>query len=279
MAEDDRVNEPVLPAWSLEREAALRTLLRSPFPLPDARAWAWEGSTGKGVRVCVVDSGVDGTHPSVGGVERAVVVINDEHGGHSIVPDEEGDLFGHGSACAGIIRSLAPDCEIHSVRTLGRDLTGAGAILIAGIAWAIDEGYDIVNLSLSTTKSQFVPELHELADRAYFKNTVLVSAAHNMPVSSYPWRFPAVVSVGSHSGTDPLEYYASADPPVEFLARGVDVELAWLEHSTIRATGNSFATPHIAGIAALTLAKHPGLTPFELKSLLRAAANNVRSAA
>jgi subtilisin len=85
--------------------------------------------------------------------------------------------------------------------------------------------------------------------------------------------------VGSHSGTDPFEFYAAADPPVEFLARGVNVELAWLEHGFINATGNSFATPHVAGLAALALAKHPGLTPFELKSLLRAAATNVRSAA
>jgi subtilisin len=228
--------------------------------------------------VCVVDSGVDGTHPLVNGVQGAVVVENHD-GELQVVEDTEGDLFGHGTACAGIIRSLAPDCEIYSVRTLGRDLSGTGAILLAGLAWAIDEGYDVINMSLSTTKSQFVPELHELADRAYFNNTVIVSAAHNMPVNSYPWRFPAVVSVGSHSGTDSFEYYACPDPPVEFIAKGVNVELAWLEHGVIRATGNSFATPHIAGLAALTLAKHPGLTPFELKSLLRAAANNVRSAA
>src|SRR3954452_20320631 len=267
-----------LPAWSKDREVAMRAELRSPFPLADARDWAWAGSTGEGVRVCVVDSGVDGTHPLVNGVQSAVVVQanGDEL---EIVPDEEGDLFGHGTACAGIIRALAPDCEIHSVRTLGRDLTGTGAILLRGLRHAIDEGYDVINLSLSTSKPQFVPELHELADAAYFQQTVIVSAAHNMPIESYPWRFPAVVSVGSHSGTEALEYYACPDPPVEFIAKGVDVELAWLEHGIIRATGNSFATPHIAGIAALTLAKHPGLTPFELKSLLKAAANNVRSAA
>ncbi len=88
-----------------------------------------------------------------------------------------------------------------------------------------------------------------------------------------------MVSVGSHSGADPYEFHACADPPVEFLACGVNVDLAWLEHSTIRATGNSFATPHIAGIATLMLGAHPGVTPFELKSLLRASANNVRSAA
>jgi subtilisin len=271
-------DEHALPAWSLPSDAAQGAQLRSPFPLPDPREWAWSGSTGKGVKVCVIDSGVDGTHPRVNGVDGAFVMVRDEEGNHRAEPDDEGDLFGHGTACAAIVRSLAPECEIYSVRTLGRDLTGAGATLIAGLKFAIDQGYDVINMSLSTTKSQFVPELHELADRAYFRNSVIVSAAHNMPVNSYPWRFPAVVSVGSHSGSDPFEFYAAPDPPVEFLAKGVNVELAWLEHGVINATGNSFATPHVAGLAALALAKHPGLTPFELKSLLRAAANNVRSA-
>ena len=267
-----------LPAWSLDREAALKATHRSPFPLTNAREWAWGGATGKGVRVCIIDSGVDGTHPAVGGVQRAVFVELAEDGETtSVHEDTEGDLFGHGTACAGIVRSLAPECEIHSVRTLGRRLTGRGVVLLAGLRWAIEEGYDVINLSLSMSKASFVEQLRELADAAYFQNSLIVAAAHNMPVVSYPWRFPAVVSVGSHSGTDPFEFYANPKPPVEFLACGVEVELAWLEHATIRATGNSFATPHIAGLAALILSKHPGLTPFEVKSLLRATAGNVRS--
>jgi subtilisin len=267
-----------LPAWSLDSEAAQAATHSSPFPLgDDAREWAWGGATGKGVRVCIIDSGVDGTHPAVGGVNKAVFVEQTEGDETVVAEDLEGDLFGHGTACAGIIRSLAPECEIHSVRTLGRKLSGRGVVLLAGLRWAIEEGYDVVNLSLSMSKASFVEQLRELADAAYFKNTLLVAAAHNMPVVSYPWRFPAVVSVGSHSGTDPLEFYANPTPPVEFLACGVEVELAWLEHATIRATGNSFATPHIAGIATRILSKHPGLTPFEVKSLLRATAGNVRS--
>ncbi len=266
-----------LPAWSLDRESALAATHRSPFPLTNAREWAWGGATGKGVRVCIIDSGIDGTHPAVGGVDSAVFVELDDAGEPQIHEDEEGDLFGHGTACAGIIRGLAPETEIHSVRTLGRALTGRGAVLLAGLKHAIEQGYDVINLSLSMSKASFVEQLRELADLAYFQNTLIVAAAHNMPVVSYPWRFPAVVSVGSHSGTDPLEFYANPKPPVEFLACGVEVELAWLAHATIRATGNSFATPHIAGIAALILSKHPGLTPFEVKSLLRATAGNVRS--
>jgi subtilisin family serine protease len=266
-----------LPAWSLDSEAARAATHSSPFAIGDARAWAWGEATGAGVRVCVIDSGIDGSHPRVGGVQGAVFVSLDEAGEPQFEEDTEGDLFGHGTACAGIIRSLAPECEVHSVRTLGRRLTGRGAVLLAGLRSAIEEGYDVINLSLSVSKASFLEELRELADQAYFRNTVLVAAAHNMPVVSYPWRFPAVVSVGSHSGSDPLEFYANPAPPVEFLACGVEVEVAWLEHATITATGNSFATPHIAGIVARILSKHPGLTPFEVKSLLRATACNVRS--
>ena len=195
-----------------------------------------------------------------------------------MVADEQGDLYGHGTACAGIVRKLAPDCEIHSVRVLGGELTGSGQVLIHGLRWAVEQRFEVINLSVSTTKTKFAPELRELTDLAYFRDCVIVASAHNMPVESFPWRFSAVLSVGSHAGSDPLEYYANPHPPVEFAAPGVDLELAWSDGATIRATGNSFATPHIAGIAALVLAKHPGMRPFELTTALRAAGSNVRSA-
>jgi len=265
---------PALPAWSIDREAAAARPLRSAWPLADAREWAWGGATGAGVRVCIVDSGVDASHPRVGPIQSAHAVA-ERDGALTVVPDTAGDLYGHGTACAGVVRGLAPACEIHSVRVLDADLTGGGPVLLRGLRWAIEEGFDIVNLSLSTTKSRFVPELHELADLAYFQGTLLVASAHNMPVESFPWRFAAVASVGSHAGADPWEYYVNPHPPAEFAAPGVDVELAWHGGATIRASGNSFAAPHIAGLAALVRSKHPSMTPLELKAALRAAANNV----
>ena len=133
----------------------------------------------------------------------------------------------------------------------------------------------MINMSLSTTKRQFAELLHELADKAYFNNTVLVASAHNMPVESYPWRFSSVISVGSHEEPDPTTFFYNPSPPVEFFARGVGVEIAWLGGGTILSTGNSFATPHMSGICALVLSKHPELTPFQLKSVLYLTANNV----
>jgi subtilisin len=268
-----------LPAWSIDRVAAAAHPLAGTLPLDHPREWAWGGSTGAGVRVCILDSGVDGGHAAVGPIQAAFAVVQGDDGELRVEPDEAGDLYGHGTACAGVVRGLAPDVEIHSVRVLGAELTGGGSSLLHGLRWAIEQGFEVINLSLSTTKSKFTAELHELADLAYFKRSIIVASAHNMPVESFPWRFASVVSVGSHGGSDPLEYYANPEPPVEFAAPGVDVELAWLKGATIRASGNSFAAPHIAGIAALILSKHPTMTPFELKSALRAAASNVRGAA
>jgi subtilisin family serine protease len=262
------------PAWSLPAEAVEEITLAAGWPARVTREWAWGESTGAGVKVCILDSGVELEHPDIGRIDRAVAISLD--GEETVVTeDTEGDLCGHGTACAGIVRSLAPDCEIHSVRVLGAGYTGSGPVLLAGLRWAIEQGYGVVNMSLSTTKQKFASMLHELADTAYFKRTMLVASAHNMPVESYPWRFSSVISVGSHELDDSFAFFYNPTPPVEFFARGFQLEVAWLEGGRLRCTGNSFATPHIAGIAALILGKHPELTPFQLKSVLYLTASNV----
>src|SRR5579862_5046879 len=226
-------DEEDLPAWSLPAEAVDR--IRVPVTLPEqvTREWAWGGSTGAGVRVCILDSGIEHDHPLIGRVDHSVAVLRDEEGELQVVEDDEGDLCGHGTACAGVVRALAPDAEIHSVRVLGAGFTGGGAILLAGLRHAVDQGFDVVNMSLSTTKKDYSNVLHELADSAYFQRTVLVASAHNMPVESYPWRFSSVISVGSHEEDDPLALYANPNPPVEFFAKGVNVEIAWTGGETL----------------------------------------------
>ena len=263
-----------LPAWSLSAEAVQSISLPEEWPGEVTREWAWGGATGAGVRVCVLDSGIETDHPLVGDVQRSVAISME--GEEVLIEDGDtaGDLCGHGTACAGVIRSLAPDCDLVSVRVLGAGYTGSGAVLLEGLRWAIEQGYDVINMSLSTTKRRFVEALHELADAAYFRRSIVVASAHNMPVASYPWRFSSVISVASHDLEDPLAYYRNPDPPVEFFARGVDVRVAWNGGVTMRSTGNSFATPHITGICALIRAKHPHLNPSEVKTLLGLTAAN-----
>ena len=267
--------QAALPAWSLPKDAVDRIALPTHWPEQVTREWALGGSTGKGARVCILDSGVEAGHALVGDLESAVVISIGEDDEVIADEDTEGDVSGHGTACAGIVRALAPECSISSVRVLGSTFTGSGAILLGGLRYAVEQGFDVINMSLSTTKKPFAGVLHELADSAYFKRTVLVASAHNMPVESYPWRFSSVISVGSHEEDDSLAFFYNPNPPVEFFGRGVNVEVPWLGGRSLRVSGNSFATPHLTAICALILAKHPELTPFQLKSVLYLTATNV----
>jgi subtilisin family serine protease len=264
-----------LPAWSLPKDEVDRIALPMQWPEQVTREWAFSGSTGKGVRVCILDSGVEAGHPQVGELESAVAVSIGEDEEPIVSEDTEGDVSGHGTACAGIVRSVAPECSISSVRVLGQGFKGSGNVLLAGLRHAVEQGFDLINMSLSTTKKPFAAILHELADSAYFRRTVLVASAHNMPVESYPWKFSSVISVGSHEETDPLAFFYNPSPPVEFFARGVNVDVAWSGGRSLTVSGNSFATPHVTAICALILAKHPELTPFQLKNVLYLTATNV----
>ena len=264
-----------LPAWSLPKDAVSQIALPVEWPERVTRDWAWGGATGKGVSVCILDSGVEGGHPLVGDLTGAVTVAVDKDENAIVEEDTEGDLSGHGTACAGIVRSIAPECDLYSVRVLGAGFTGSGPVLLAGLRYAVEQGYDLINMSLSTTKRQFATLLHDLADSAYFRRSMLVASAHNMPVESYPWKFSSVISVGSHEESDAMTFFYNPNPPVEFFGRGVGVEVAWPGGSQIKASGNSFATPHLTGICALILSKHPELIPFQLKSVLFLTATNV----
>ncbi|WP_354642996.1 S8 family peptidase [Kitasatospora camelliae] len=251
------------------------------IPVPADTGWAPPAGaaapgTGRGIRVCVVDSGVERDHPMIGPLDGSWVVVKDADGAIEVRETDTGDTCGHGTACAGIIRRTAPDCELHSVRVLGERFSGTGDILLAGLRWAVRQGFDVINLSLSTTRVRFAEELHALADEAYFNRAVIVASAHNTPVESFPWRFASVISVGSHQEDDPELYLYNPDPPVEFFAAGQNVEVPWLGGGTIRTTGNSFATPYVAGLCARILSAHPRMTTFQLKNALYLSAANVQ---
>ena len=263
-----------LPAWS-EPFADPRGTLRRPLRLRGlTRDWAWGGSTGKGIRVGIIDSGLENAHPSLRGrvVQNVTVELGDDE--PVVVPDGEQDMFGHGTACGGIIVGLAPEVELVSIRVLGADLRGKGAAFAAGLEWAIEQGLEVCNLSLSSKSESLYPIFHDLADRAYFRGTALISAANNVPAPSYPSLFSSVFSVAAHGEPDPQRLYYNPQPPVEFGAWGVDVPIAWKDGGSTVATGNSFAAPHVAGIVALILSKHPGLSPFEVKAILASVADN-----
>lgn len=267
-----------LPAWSEPFAAAGRAALerRGPWGRAD-RAWAFGDGTGRGVRVAIVDSGVEGDHPAVGGRLVEAVAVERRGEDWEVVATAPADVVGHGTACAGIVHALAPEADLVSIRVLGSDNRGSGGAFATGLQWAIEaSGATVVNLSLSSRSEQMFAPLHELADDAYFRNVLLVAAANNVSVASYPSLYAAVVSVAAHDLADPDAWFYNPRPPVEFGAYGMNVDVAWRGGTRMVVTGNSFAAPHVAGYAARIRAAHPGATPFEVKAILAATADSAR---
>jgi subtilisin len=273
------VAEHALPAWSEAFAGAARARLarERPFGTMD-RARVFGDSQGDGVTVAIIDSGVEPGHPAIGGrLLRSLRVEPGDDGPHVVDDADRSDLVGHGTACAGIIHAIAPAADLVSIRVLGADNRGGGPSFAAAIEWAISQRFGVVNLSLSSRSEALVERFHELADEAYFANVLLVAAANNVVGASYPSLFAAVVSVAAHDAGDPDTWFYNPSPPVEFGAHGLDVDVAWRGGTRIRATGNSFAAPHLAGRAALIRARYPDASPFEVKAMLAATASDPRT--
>ena len=268
------------PAYS--RDSTVLRLPGAPVSIDDlSPEWAWGDSDGSGARVAVIDSGIDADHPALGGAvdegDSVEFTVSDE--GEVIeTPGPHADAFGHGTACAGIIHGIAPGASINSVKVLGEGLRGKAAGFGAGLAWAVEHEFDVINLSLGTRKRDWALAFHDLCDQAYFGGSFIVTAANNIERPSFPSLFASVTSVACNLSSDPARFHFNPDPPTEFLAPGIDVEVAWTDGGTTVTTGNSFAAPHIAGRAALIVAKHPDLRPFQVKTVLWATAANVREA-
>jgi subtilisin len=274
------IDDPDLrPHWTRE-SMALR--LPGVTTLDDLSTdWAWGGSTGRGVRVAVIDSGIEADHPDLDDcvdADGGVVVTLGDDGEPVVTVGRHDDVFGHGTACAGIIHGLAPDARITSVRVLGAGLTGKSNVFLAGLAWAVEQGFDVINLSLGTGKRDWALPFYELCDQAYFRGSFLVTAANNMARPSFPSLYASVTSVACNLSRDPLHFHYNPEPPTEFLASGIDVDVSWRGGTRQQGTGNSYAAPHIAGIAALIKSKHADLRPFQMKTVLWATASNVQEA-
>jgi subtilisin family serine protease len=229
----------------------------------------WKGRTGRGVRVAVVDSGIDTEHPDLKGKVRESVEAVAAEGRIDFQPSTSGDQAGHGTACAGIIASVAPDAELYSVKVLGPKASGSGDMFLVGLDYAIKQKFKVINLSLGTTKRDFFGPLHDLLDRAYQSGCIVVSAANNLPYPSYPSIFSSsVVSVVKRAGDDPFNFGYRFGQVIELVAPGVEVKTTWPGGGYRQLTGNSFACPYIVGIIALIVEAYPNLTPFQVKTIL-----------
>jgi subtilisin family serine protease len=150
--------------------------------------------TGRGVRVAIVDSGVNPSHPHIGRVAGGVAVVGNgvedgvEHADYL-------DRLGHGTAVAAAIREKAPDAELFAVKVFDRSLSTNISSLIAGIDWAANAGMHLVNLSLGTARQAHEQALREAVARAAACGTLIVSAYDDGEARWLPGSLPGVIPV------------------------------------------------------------------------------------
>ncbi|MFJ8881956.1 S8 family serine peptidase [Streptomyces sp. NPDC102402] len=258
-------------------------------PLTGATTAHRAGLDGSGVKVAVLDTGVDAAHPDLTGrIAASKVFVNAQDGedrtGHGT--HTASTIAGTGAASHGRYAGMAPGAGLLIGKVLGDDGSGSLSGIVNGMEWAVDQGADIVSMSLGADGSTScsgpdVDAVQKLSDKALF-----VIAAGNASLRgtvSTPGCAPKALTVGAVDRKDHTASFSSRGPSVDGLSakpdiasQGVDVVAARSggrgEQAYRSMSGTSMATPHVAGGAALLLQQHPELTPAQLKGVLTASA-------
>jgi subtilisin len=231
--------------------------------------WA-TGNEGTGIKVAIVDTGIDTTHPDLNVVGGATFVA-----GTSSYNDDNG----HGTHCAGIVAALnnelgvvgvAPGAALYAVKVLNRLGSGYVSDVISGIEWCISNGMQVVSMSFGSTSDS--TSLHAECDKAYSANIVLVAAAgNNGPGSNtvtYPAKYSSVIAVGATDSSDVVASWSSRGPELSVTAPGVNILSTYKGGVYATMSGTSMACPHVAGTVALILA-NAAHTPAEVRDILQ----------
>ncbi|RFU82916.1 peptidase S8 [Streptomyces triticagri] len=262
----------------------------------------WEaGYDGTGVKVAVVDTGVDETHPDLAGRQIAEKNFSDS--------EDAKDRQGHGTHVASTVagsgaksgekfKGVAPGAELIDAKVLGDTGSGDESGIISGIEWAVGQGADIVNMSLGGVDAPGVDPLEEAVDHYTESDGVLfaVAAGNEGPGASTigtPGSADSALTVGAVDGDDRMADFSSRGPRIgdgaikpDVTAPGVDITAASAPGSAIAEeygedpegyvtiSGTSMATPHVAGSAALLKQQHPDWTAAQLKGVLTASAKD-----
>ena len=219
----------------------------------------WRETQGAGVRVALLDTGLEHTHADLLG---AVDDLRDFTGSSSGTLDR----VGHGTHTAGIVGArrndrgvvgVAPECRLLIGKVLGDDGSGADDSVAAGIDWAVQSGADVISMSLGSPTPS--PAIAAAVARAVAAGKFLICAAGNDGQSNsvnYPARFDDTVAVGAVDRKGRIAEFSSRGPEVDVCAPGEDILSTYLGGGYARLSGTSMAAPFVSGVVALLLAKH-----------------------
>ena len=265
--------------------AATQEVVPPQFTLIQTKPEQTSPYTGKGVKIGVVDSGIDVNHSELD-VKGGVCALGNRC--PKDVPYR--DDLGHGTHVAGIIAAkkngagiigVAPESELYSIKVINSDNTGTTTQIITGIEWAIKNKMDILNMSITTRRND--PALELVLNKAYENGMILVGAAGNEGYGDiqnsvmYPAKYASVIAVGAINDKQEKLYESSIGPEVELAAPGklikstyprvLDLDDGERDGYTLL-SGTSMASPHVAGVAALLKERFPDKTNYEIRGLL-----------
>lgn len=236
---------------------------------------AWYNSTGEGIKIAVIDTGISKKHPDLN-VAGGVNLINSSN------IRKWDDDNGHGTHVAGIIGAcnnsigvvgVAYDSELYAVKVL--DSTGNGQIsdVIEGIEWAVENDMDIISMSIGTTA--YSEALEDACDFAYDSGVLVIAAAGNSGDGNsstnnveYPAKFDSVIAVGAVDSNNLLPSWSSDGEEVELAAPGVNIYSTYIGDSYVYSSGTSMAAPFVSGVAALIKSQNPSLNASEIRNIM-----------
>lgn len=223
--------------------------------------------TGKGVKVAVVDSGINACHSHVRRVEGGVKIGLNARG-EVIFEEDYSDYLGHGTAIAGVIRKKAPEAELYSVRIFDRTLSVPAIVLAKAIEWVADKGIKVANLSLGMANKAHVTLLRRACHYAQKKGLIMVATKDWEDREIYPADFNPIISVFSDErcGEDSLLFYREGNR-IRFIASPGPRELPGLPQK-YNLRGNSFAAARVSGFVALILQRYPSASLNQIRQIL-----------